>query len=179
MARFLFVIVPVVAHVWPAVAIGDELAARGHEVAWCGPDTDLRPLVGPDVPIFPTGKRSFRQITHSGTEAVRQLWDEYVLPLNRFLAEPVDQAVAEYRPDIIVADQYALAGALAACQRGVRWATLCAGVLRSPRPTTTPAWPTGSRASSRRPGRARACPLTKALTCASRRTWCSRPAPER
>jgi UDP:flavonoid glycosyltransferase YjiC (YdhE family) len=137
-ARFLFVIVPVVAHVWPAVAIGDELAARGHEVAWCGPDTDLRPLVGPDVPIFPTGKRSFRQITHAGTEAVRQLWDEYVLPLNRFLSEPVDQAVAAYRPDVIVADQYALAGALAACQRGARWATLCAGVLELTPPDDDP-----------------------------------------
>jgi UDP:flavonoid glycosyltransferase YjiC (YdhE family) len=137
-ARFLFVIVPVVAHVWPAVAIGDELAARGHEVAWCGPDTDLRPLVGPGVPIFPTGKRSFRQITHSGIEAVRQLWDEYVLPLNRFLAEPVDQAVTEYRPDIIVADQYALAGALAAYRQGVRWATLCAGVLELTPPDDDP-----------------------------------------
>src|SRR5690348_11624552 len=55
-ARFLVVVVPVVSHLWPAVAIGDALAARGHDVAWCGPGSDLRPLVGPDMAIYPTGK---------------------------------------------------------------------------------------------------------------------------
>jgi len=128
-ARFLFVVVPVVARLWPAVAIGDALAAGGHEVAWCGPESDLRPLVGPDQPIYPTGKRSYRGFQEVGTSAVRELWDEYVVPLNRFIQGPVDQAVAQYRPDVVVADQYALAGALAAYQHGIRWATLCAGVL--------------------------------------------------
>ena len=46
-ARFLFVVVPVVCHLWPAAAIGDALAAKGHDVAWCEPESDLRPLVGP------------------------------------------------------------------------------------------------------------------------------------
>ena len=129
MARFLFVVVPLVARVWPAVAIGDALAAAGHDVAWCGPESDLRPLVGPDVTIYPTGKRSFRQPVHMGIAAVRELWDEYVMPLNRFIQGPVERAVAENQPDVVLADQYALAGALAAYQHGVRWATLCSGVL--------------------------------------------------
>jgi UDP:flavonoid glycosyltransferase YjiC (YdhE family) len=128
-ARFLFVVVPVLARTWPAVAIGDALAAVGHEVAWCGPESDLRPLVGPDVTIYPTGKRSYRALSEVGVAAVRELWDEYVLPLNRFICEPVDRAVAACRPDVVVADQYALVGALAAHKRGVRWATLCSGVL--------------------------------------------------
>ena len=128
-ARFLVVVVPVVARLWPAVAIGDALAASGHDVAWCGPESDLRPLVGPGVTIYPTGKRSYRAFREVGTAAVRELWDEYVLPLNRFIQGPVDRAVAEYRPDVVLADQYALAGALAAHKRGVRWATLCSGAL--------------------------------------------------
>lgn len=128
-ARFLFVIVPLVARVWPAVAIGDALAAAGHEVAWCGPESDLRPLVGPDVTIYPTGKRSYRQTVQMGIAAVHELWDEYVIPLNRFIQGPVDRAMAEYQPDVVFADQYALAGALAAHRRGVRWATLCSGAL--------------------------------------------------
>ena len=33
--------------------------------------------------------------------------------------------MAEYQPDVVVADQYALVGALAAHKYGVRWATLC------------------------------------------------------
>ncbi len=101
------------------MAIGDGLAAAGHEVAWCGPEGDLRPLVGPDVTIYPSGKRSFRQAVRMDAEAVRELWDEYVLPLNRFLTDPVESAVADYRPDVVLADQYALAGALAAHRRGL------------------------------------------------------------
>jgi len=128
-ARFLFVVVPVVARVWPAVAIGDALAAAGHDVAWCGAEGDLRPLVGPDVTIYPTGKRSYREFHEVGMAAVRELWDEYVMPLNRFIQGPVDRAVAQYQPDVVLADQYALAGALAAYKHGVRWATLCSGVL--------------------------------------------------
>ena len=137
-ARFFFVILPVTAHLWPAVAIGDALAARGHDVAWCGPEGDLRPLVGPDMRIYPTGKRSYREFHEVGMAAVRELWDGYVIPFNRFIQRPVDRAMADYQPDVVVADQYALAGALAADARGVRWATLAAGILELTPPAADP-----------------------------------------
>ena len=138
-ARFLFVVVPVVARLWPAVAIGDALAAGGHEVAWVGPESDLRPLLGPGVTVFATGKRSYRELREAGsTAAVRELWDQYVLPLNRFIQGTVDRAVTEYQPDVVVADQYALAGALAAERHGVRWATLAAGILELTPPAGDP-----------------------------------------
>lgn len=138
MARFLFVVVPVVARLWPAVAIGDALAAMGHDVAWCGPESDLRPLIGPGQPIYPTGKRSYRGFHEVGLASVRELWDEYLLPLNRFIREPVDRAVAEYQPDVVFADQYAVAGAQAAHRRGLRWATLCAGTVELTPPSDDP-----------------------------------------
>jgi len=129
-ARFLIVVLPITAHLWPAVAIGDALAARGHDVAMCGPESDLRPLVGPDVTIYPTGKRFYRAYKEVGMAGpVRELWDDYLIPLNRFIQDPVDRAVAEYQPDVVLADQYALAGAVAAHKYGVRWATLCLGAL--------------------------------------------------
>ena len=137
-ARFLFVVVPVVSHLWPAAAIGDALAAAGHDVAWCGPEGDLRPLVGPGMTIYPTGKRSYREFHEVGMAAVRELWDEYVIPLNRFIRGPVDRAVADYRPDVVLADQYALAGALAADAHGTAWATLCAGILELTPPVADP-----------------------------------------
>ena len=137
-ARFLFVVVPVVSHLWPAVAIGDALATAGHDVAWCGPESDLRPLVGPDMTIYPTGKRSYREFHEVGMAAVRELWDEYVIPLNRFIRGPVDRAVAEYQPGVVVADQYALAGAMAADKHGTAWATLCAGILELTPPAGDP-----------------------------------------
>jgi zeaxanthin glucosyltransferase len=128
-ARFLFVIVPVTARTWPAVAIGDALAASGHEVAFCGPESSLRPLLRPDATIYPTGKRSYREFHEVGMAAVRELWDQYLTPLNRFIQGPVDRAVADYRPDVVVADQYALAGTLAAYKHGVPWASLVFGAL--------------------------------------------------
>jgi zeaxanthin glucosyltransferase len=138
MARFLVVVVPVTARLWPAVAIGDALAADGHDVAWCGPESVLRPLVGPGATIYPTGKRAYRAFHEVGMAAVRELWDEYVVPLNRFIQGAVDRAVAEYQPDVVLADQYALAGALAANQRRIRWATLCAGALELTPPAEEP-----------------------------------------
>ena len=171
-ARFLFVVVPVVAHLWPAVAIGDALAAAGHDVAWCGPESDLRPLVGPDVTIYPTGKRSYREFHEVGMAAVRELWDEYLMPLNRFIQGPVDRAVAEYQPDVVFADQYALAGALAARQARRGGGRPCAPAYSSsPRRPRTPACRSGSARRWRRCGRPPACPLTTGSTCCSRRTW--------
>ena len=112
MARFLIVVLPITAHLWPAVAIGDALAARGHDVAISGPQSDLRPLVGPDVTIYPTGKRFYRAYKEVGMAGpVRELWDEYLIPLNRFIQDPVDRAVAKYQPDVVLAGQPGAGGA--------------------------------------------------------------------
>jgi zeaxanthin glucosyltransferase len=162
-ARFLVVVVPVVSHLWPAVAIGDALAAAGHDVAWCGPESDLRPLVGPDMTILPTGKRSYREFHQVGMAAVGELWDQYVIPLNRFIQGPVDRAVAEYRPDVVLTDQYALAGALAAEAAGVRWATLAAGILELTPPGADPGLPDLVRSKVARIRRAAGRPVDDGL----------------
>jgi zeaxanthin glucosyltransferase len=138
-ARFLIIVLPLTAHLWPAVAIGDALAAQGHDVAFCGPESDLRPLVGPDVTIYPTGKRFYRAYKELGVAGpVREMWDDYLIPLNRFIQDPVDHAVAEYQPDVVLADQYVLVGAVAAHKHGVRWATLCLGALELTPPEDHP-----------------------------------------
>lgn len=127
MARFLFVILPVTSHLNPALAIAQKLIDSGHDVAWCGSESDLRPLVGPAATVYPTGKRAYRQYAESGMAAARVLWDGYLIPVNRFILAAADRAVADHRPDVVVADQYALAGALAAHRHRVRWATLVTG----------------------------------------------------
>jgi UDP:flavonoid glycosyltransferase YjiC (YdhE family) len=60
---------------------------------------------------------------------VRELWDHYLVPFNRFVGQAVDRAVADYKPDVVLADQYALTAAIAAGKHGVRWATLATGIL--------------------------------------------------
>ncbi|HST48894.1 glycosyltransferase [Jatrophihabitans sp.] len=136
MARFLIVVFPLASHLYAPVAIGQALAGAGHEVAWCGPETDLRPLVGDRARIYPTGKRYYRDYPDLGVAGARKLWTDVVIPATRFLLAPVDEAVADYRPDVLVSDQYTLAGALVACRRDLRWATLATGAME----LTPPSW---------------------------------------
>jgi zeaxanthin glucosyltransferase len=123
-SRFLIVTLPLTGHAHRAVAIADELRARGHEVAWCGPKSYFRPLLGPDATLFPTGARLFREQAGHGTAALKSLWEQYLIPMARFMLPTVNRAVLAYRPDLVVADQHALAGALAAHRHGLPWATL-------------------------------------------------------
>ena len=124
MSRFLIVTLPLTGHAHRAVAVADELTARGHEVAWCGPKSYFRPLLGPDAVLFPTGTRLFREQAGHGIAALKSLWEQYIIPMARFMLPAVNRAVLAYQPDLVVADQHALAGALAAHRHGLPWATL-------------------------------------------------------
>jgi MGT family glycosyltransferase len=55
--------------------------------------------------------------------AFRFLWQDFLLPLATSMVPGVTAAVDEFRPDVLVVDQQALAGALVAHQRGLTWAT--------------------------------------------------------
>src|SRR5947209_19508604 len=111
-------------HVNPAVAVSRALSGRGHEVAWAGPESFLRPILGPDATIHRTGMRMYRGLRDTGTTAGQAFLDGYVLPLARFVIGAVDQAVESFGPDLVVVDQHAIAGALVAIRRGLPWAGL-------------------------------------------------------
>jgi UDP:flavonoid glycosyltransferase YjiC (YdhE family) len=133
-SRFLIVTLPLTGHARPAVAVADALTARGHEVAWCGPEPYFRPLIGPDATLFPTGTRLFRDQAGHGIAALKSLWQRYIIPMARFTLPAVDRAVLAYQPDVVVVDQYALAGALAAHRHGLPWATLATGAMELTHP---------------------------------------------
>src|SRR5260221_8100293 len=124
MSRFLFVVPPLVGHMNPAAAVGRALSERGHEVAWVGPESFLRPVLGPDATIYRTGLRAYRDIRGNGTTAAQAFLDRYVLPLARFVIGAVDQAVESFGPDVLAVDQHAVAGALVAFRCGLPWAGL-------------------------------------------------------
>lgn len=136
MARFLLVVLPLTGHLNAMLAVGQALEAAGQQVAWCGPEPELAPLLPPGATIYPTGKRYYRRYGSTGLDAARALWDGFLLPFNRFIIQPVSDALADYRPDVLLVDQYAVAGAAVAEQAGVRWATLCTGAME----LTPPAW---------------------------------------
>jgi MGT family glycosyltransferase len=112
------------------VAVGRELANRGHEVAWVGHEEIVGRLLPPDawlIPVAPGGvdiaEIQARSRGLRGAAAFQFLWQEFLIPLATAMAPGVDAAVDGFKPDALVVDQQALAGALVARQRGLPWAT--------------------------------------------------------
>ncbi len=132
MSRFLFVVPPLTGHINPTAAVGAELTARGHDVAWAGYPAALGPLLPGRARVFPVTDDAFnahlraereRWLTLRGAAVLKFFWEDFVIPLGHAMLPGVRAAVAAFAPDVVVADQQALAGAVAARQAGIRWAT--------------------------------------------------------
>ncbi len=129
--KVLFTVPPLTGHVNPTVAVGAELAARGHEIAWAGPTSVLTRLLPAQARILPAGEEAGGGYTalHArwrdlrGVAALRFLWEEALVPLGRAMVPGVADAVRAFEPDVLVADQQALAGPLVAERLGIPWAT--------------------------------------------------------
>ncbi|WP_086827517.1 glycosyltransferase [Allokutzneria sp. NRRL B-24872] len=129
MSRFLFVVPPLVGHTNPTIGVAAQLVERGHEVAWAGHEEFLRHLVGPraavlhcDGPVLgPEGAK--RPPEMRGPAALKFLWENFLAPLARGMVPGVRAACAEFRPDVLVVDQQAIAGAIVANSLGLPWAT--------------------------------------------------------
>lgn len=134
MSRFLFVTLPLPGHAYPAVAVARAVRERGHDVAWAGSETFLRPLVGADATVYSTGMRPYRGQRDRGARSVKSLWEGFVVPFAKFTVPAVEKAVRAYQPDVLVADQHALAGALVAHRNGLPWASLVVSQLELTRP---------------------------------------------
>lgn len=132
MSRFLFVVPPMTGHVNPTVAVGAELSARGHEVAWAGHPGTLKLLLADGARVFAviddalmTRLRKERKhwLGLRGAAALKFFWEDFLIPLADATLPDTGAAVANFAPDVVVADQQALAGAVAARRAGVAWAT--------------------------------------------------------
>ncbi|HZD15299.1 MAG TPA: nucleotide disphospho-sugar-binding domain-containing protein, partial [Pseudonocardiaceae bacterium] len=131
-SRFLFVVPPLAGHTFPTVAVGQELADRGHKVAWAAHAETVGPLLPPGARLIPVaadfGAETLAQLRRRslglrGAAAFRFLWADFLIPLAVSMLPGVAAAVDEFRPDVLVSDQQALAGALIARRRRLPWAT--------------------------------------------------------
>ncbi|MFT4113814.1 glycosyltransferase [Silvibacterium sp.] len=132
MSRFLFIVPPLTGHINPTVAVGAELASRGHEVAWTGPAFALAKLLPEGAILFPADEgfsaSDMQRIAEigrglRGAEAFRFLWKDFILPLGRAMLPAVERAVYAFQPHTLIVDQQALAGAGLARERNLCWAT--------------------------------------------------------
>lgn len=136
MARFLFVVHPAVGHAYRMRPYAEELADRGHEVAWAAHPAVVGRFLPPAQRVFglsgepaahaaprpSAARRADRSLSALGLGSLR----EPVEPLARASVHEVEAAVDTFRPDCLVNDSNTLAGGLAARRRGLPWAT-CAG----------------------------------------------------
>jgi UDP:flavonoid glycosyltransferase YjiC (YdhE family) len=143
MSRFLIVVPPLAGHVNPTVAVGRELQRRGHEVAWAGHPELVAPLLPADCRLWPAGGdfsaedmagARARWLNLRAFAALAALWDEVLIPLGAAMVDGVEAAVDGYDPDVVVADQQALAGAVVARRRGLPWATSASTFAELTRP---------------------------------------------
>lgn len=172
MSRILFVVPPLTGHINPTVAVGAELAARGHDVAWAGHQAALRSLLPEGARVFPVsgdapdagmagagmtdapgadvpaagarvaGLRDHRRPPR-GPEAMKFVWENLIMPLAHAMLPGVTDAVARFAPHVVVADQQAIAGAVAARQAGAVWVTSASTpgeLLRPPGMQRVEAW---------------------------------------
>lgn len=130
-SRFLFVVPPLTGHVNPTVGVGAALAGRGHEVAWAGHPGTLEPLLPDGARILPViddaldaRLRTAREewLSLRGAAVLKFLWEEFIIPLGHAMLPGVESAVRAFDPDVLVADQQAIAGPVAARRTGVTWA---------------------------------------------------------
>lgn len=132
MARFLFVVPPLTGHVNPTVAVGRELARRGHRTAWAAYPRLVEPLLDPGAELIRLGDdlpdemieaTRARATALRGVAALEFLWREFLVPLAVAMVPGVEAAVERFEPDVLVVDQQAFAGAVVARRRGLPWAT--------------------------------------------------------
>ncbi|AUI58090.1 glycosyltransferase [Amycolatopsis sp. BJA-103] len=126
MGRFLFVTPPLTGHVNPAVGVAAALTARGHQVAWAGQPEVIRSLAGDGAEVFPCAvPRGLpeRDASLKGPAAFRFLWEEFLIPLAEAMAPGVRAAIGRFRPQVVIADQQAIAGGLVADGLGLPWVT--------------------------------------------------------
>jgi MGT family glycosyltransferase len=131
MSRFLFVAPPFTGHLNSAASVGRELELRGHEVAWAVFADHARLLLPSHTRLYRLDEpEEYRVIMRANRESTARTFDsvrfaiaESFAPLARLARPGVEAAVADFAADVVVSDQHAYAGAIAARRAGIPYAT--------------------------------------------------------
>lgn len=127
--RILIVVPPLVGHSSPPLAIAEELESRGHEVAWAGV-SEFHSRYVPRSATFYGCRTGWgeagmpeRPPKLMGPGALKFFWEEHVVPFADGSAADVEAAVLDFRPNLMLVDQQALAGSMVAERLGIPWVT--------------------------------------------------------
>lgn len=137
MAKFVFIVPPLTGHINPTLSIGAELLHRGHEVAWISLDPSLAlrlPEGGVLLLIeYPAGDQQkmdgekyldiiTKKIVY-GIDSLKFLYEEVLVPLNGHSYEGIVSLLDKFKPDLVITDHQMFAGAIAAANKNIPYAT--------------------------------------------------------
>lgn len=118
---------PLAGHINPALAVAEQLQARGHEVAWALHGAMAAERLPSDAKLLslPVDTLSLAESPRDvrGLESVRFFYEDFYLPLARGSLFPLEKIAREYKPDLIFCDQQMLAGAFVARKLNIPWLT--------------------------------------------------------
>lgn len=136
MAVIMFVVPPFYGHITATLGVGAELIARGHQVVWLA----MKDIAHGYLPeggqwIVPEQLDAYRDdidsiLRHqnigtkiSGFDALDFGLNETMLPFARIMMTAMQSVIEKIKPDCIVHDESALAGAIAAVKNNIPYAT--------------------------------------------------------
>lgn len=132
MSIIAIVVPPLTGHVNPAVSVAAELRERGHRVVWFAHQSVVGHLLPTDAEVISLREEFSTQLEAEirdkarrvrGMEALKFLWEEFLIPLAHGMLPELRSGIRALKPDCIVVDQQALAGALVARETGIPWVT--------------------------------------------------------
>lgn len=129
--RTLVVVPPFTGHINPTLGVGAKLLERGQRVAWCGYKLPKLP-VGAEAFTLKTGAAGADPTADTsqgaelrGLRSVKFFYEEVLVPLAHAMLPQVEEVVRIWRPDVLLVDQQALAGAFAARRANLPWISSC------------------------------------------------------
>lgn len=128
--RYLFVVPPFYSHIQPTVAVGRELARRGHAVAWVS-YAPMKRVLPADAAFYALDAKlpehAIRELClQAGAPflaGMKVLFESILMPMAADMLPGVEAAIEAFAPDALIVDQQTFAGAIAARRRGLPWAT--------------------------------------------------------
>ncbi|PSK91470.1 glycosyltransferase [Taibaiella chishuiensis] len=137
MAKFAIIVPPLTGHINPTLSLGSELLDRGHEVGWISLDPALQdklPAGGQLLLIRYDSSDAEKQETEAyldiitrksvyGIDSIKFLYEEVLVPLNRYMYAGIREQLLQFAPNVAIADHQMFAGAVAARQLNIPYAT--------------------------------------------------------
>ncbi|WPU91402.1 glycosyltransferase [Mucilaginibacter sabulilitoris] len=137
MAKFVFVVPPLTGHINPTLSMGAVLLQRGHRVGWITLDQSLSSKLPDGGELLhisydendqqkQQSERYLDIITKKivyGIDSIKFLYEEVLIPLNRHSYEGIAALLDRFEPDLVITDHQMFAGAIAAINKNIPYAT--------------------------------------------------------